>query len=793
MLINFFAQIRKKSSTIVHTIGQLEIVLELASMTLQRSYVIPEIEFVTELVDTTLTREYTAGTVESTLELTETAVAGAAPRVYQVVSIPTTTAYGDVYAKEYIPPGYQAGDPVQVVMFFHGAGERGPADGSQINKVDVNGIPKMIAAGNDFPFVMIAYQTRNTLNSTPAYIHKYLLDWLYARYNVAEVIYTGLSMGGGGCWNAVGENDGGNVANRIDKVIPVAGHQSYTGDAKAQNFVDNNIPVWAIHSDSDGQTPYSYSTSWVDGINGLGGDAVLTTLTSGQSHAATWQEVYENNLNNGFYAYLRGEGGRTLDPPSTPAAPTDISLSANSINENATGKVADISSNGYPASTFAITGGTDQADFSIQNGDELHLDNAKSYESVTSLQVQITATNSEGSFAETFTVNINNVSEITTPTNLSLDSNSILEGNSIGDLIGNLSSDGLPSPSFSLVSGTGSTDNSSFTISGSQLLAGEVFDESVKSSYSIRVRVSVSNGGESGQFEQQFTINITASNVAPTDISLSNNSIDENTTGLIGTISADGDPAPTFAITGGADQAEFSIQNGNELHLDNAQDYESVTSLQVQITATNAAGSFAETFTVNINDVAEGGPTLLQTVQVDLAGGASGYSSGWHRVSTNPTVTPANISSLQNSSNQASGIGFNSGPTGPWLGFAAWGEQTGNNSGVYPDFVIQYAWGTDLDNSEALPYFFNLNPARRYTIECFGSDGTNNGAADIPTDFTINGVTKTLITENNNQNIVTFDLVEPNGSNQIVIGIKRGAGSNRNGIVNAFRILEYQV
>ena len=40
---------------------------------------------------------------------------------------------------------------------------------------------------------------------------------------------------------------------------------------------------------------------------------------------------------------------------------------------------------------------------------------------------------------------------------------------------------------YSLVSGTGSTDNASFTISGNQLLTAASFDFEAKNSYSIRV------------------------------------------------------------------------------------------------------------------------------------------------------------------------------------------------------------------------------------------------------------------------------------------------------------------
>ncbi len=102
---------------------------------------------------------------------------------------------------------------------------------------------------------------------------------------------------------------------------------------------------------------------------------------------------------------------------------------------------------------------------------------------------------------------------------------------------------------------------------------------------------------------------ILPANVAPTNLALSNSAINENLTGFVGTLSADGFPAPTFAISGGADQTDFTLVNSNELHLLNAKDFEvDDITLEVQVTASNTEAPDAVlTFTINILDVAEGG------------------------------------------------------------------------------------------------------------------------------------------------------------------------------------------
>ncbi|WP_421978791.1 Ig-like domain-containing protein [Roseivirga seohaensis] len=95
------------------------------------------------------------------------------------------------------------------------------------------------------------------------------------------------------------------------------------------------------------------------------------------------------------------------------------------------------------------------------------------------------------------------------PTNLMLSNTSISENNSIGQLIGNLSTtdaDATDTHTYSLVSGTGATDNASFTVAGNKLQAAEIFDFELKTSYSIRIKT---DDGRGGTYEKQFTISIT--------------------------------------------------------------------------------------------------------------------------------------------------------------------------------------------------------------------------------------------------------------------------------------------
>src|SRR6185437_2106833 len=139
------------------------------------------------------------------------------------------------------------------------------------------------------------------------------------------------------------------------------------------------------------------------------------------------------------------------------------------------------------------------------------------------------------------------------PTDIALSNSSIPENSGANALIGTFTStdqDAGDTHTYTLVSGTGSTDNGSFNITaGGGLQENASFDFEAKSSYSIRVRST-----DSGALftEKAFTITVTDVNEAPTDIALSNGSVPENSgvNALIGTFtSTDPDVGDTHAYT----------------------------------------------------------------------------------------------------------------------------------------------------------------------------------------------------------------------------------------------------
>ncbi|HEY9691409.1 MAG TPA: putative Ig domain-containing protein [Oculatellaceae cyanobacterium] len=185
--------------------------------------------------------------------------------------------------------------------------------------------------------------------------------------------------------------------------------------------------------------------------------------------------------------------------------------------------------------------------------------------------------------------------------------------------------------SYSLVSGSGDTDNAAFTIvNGNQLSFNNAPDFETKSSYNLRV-LSTDAGGLG--YDKALTININDLNEAPTDISLSATSINENASantviGTLGSTDPDAGNTHSYALIPGAsdtDNAAFSIVN-NELRINNAPDFETKSSYNLRVLSTDAGGlSYSKALTINTNDLNEA-PTIAKEITKKRAYGQTEFN-----------------------------------------------------------------------------------------------------------------------------------------------------------------------
>ncbi|MFM6406945.1 MAG: cadherin domain-containing protein, partial [Microcystis sp.] len=212
------------------------------------------------------------------------------------------------------------------------------------------------------------------------------------------------------------------------------------------------------------------------------------------------------------------------------------------------------------------------------------------------------------------------------PTNLALSATTVNENVPVNTVIVTFSTtdpDSGNSFTYSLVAGTGDTDNSAFSIVGNQLQINNSPDFETKNSYSIRVKTT-DQGGLS--FEKTLTITVNdvnenPSNQAPTAL-IFQNAVTELAENVDVTpefkvadllIEDDGLGTNNLFLTG-RDRERFLIQNSALFYVGFTPNFEAQNSYEVTVNVDDptvgVTPDLTQTFTLNITDVNEA-PTAL--------------------------------------------------------------------------------------------------------------------------------------------------------------------------------------
>ncbi len=219
-----------------------------------------------------------------------------------------------------------------------------------------------------------------------------------------------------------------------------------------------------------------------------------------------------------------------------------------------------------------------------------------------------------GSSGNPFEIKNNNA-----PTAMQLSTNNINEGEPINTTVGTFTSTDIDSAetfTYSLVSGSGSTDNTNFNVSGNALRSSSVFNFGNKTSHNIRVRTTDANGC---YFESTYTISVNDVNTAPSDIFITDSTVNENSAALtvVGAFSAlDNDLSDTYSYSlvtgvGSTDNAKFNI-NGTNLRTLAVFNYEVKSSYSIRIKVTDGANNtFERVFTILVDDVNDNPTNIL--------------------------------------------------------------------------------------------------------------------------------------------------------------------------------------
>lgn len=204
-----------------------------------------------------------------------------------------TISYGvDLPYLLYLPQGYDGQLKWPLIIFLHGAGERG----TDLQGVLSQGLPKRLHQGQDIPFIVVSPQVPpHETWEHYRYDVMALLDHVLASYPVYEdrVYLTGLSMGGFGTWRYLTW-----YPDRFAAAAPICGGMPWLVDLTYATNRIKHIPIWTFHGAQDSIVPVEYTRQVVNALQAVGGNIKYTeypdldhdswTVTYNNSELYTW-------------------------------------------------------------------------------------------------------------------------------------------------------------------------------------------------------------------------------------------------------------------------------------------------------------------------------------------------------------------------------------------------------------------------------------------------------------------------------------------------------------------------
>ena len=179
----------------------------------------------------------------------------------------------------YLPDEYDSIESWPLVLFLHGAGERG----NDLELVKKHGPPKLAAEGKKFPFIIVSPQCAEDLSWEPIELTA-LLDQIIKTYNVDEdrIYVTGLSMGGFGTWRLAAY-----TPERFAAIAPICGGGE---PFWAKRYA--NLPTWVFHGALDTAVPLRRSEEMVAAMKKPGSEPKFTIYPEAKHDS--WTETYDN-------------------------------------------------------------------------------------------------------------------------------------------------------------------------------------------------------------------------------------------------------------------------------------------------------------------------------------------------------------------------------------------------------------------------------------------------------------------------------------------------------------------
>lgn len=180
----------------------------------------------------------------------------------------------------WLPEGEKPADGWPLMVFLHGAGERG----DNLDAVKRHGPAKLAGKRPELnDFLMIAPQCPQGRWWDIVAVRE-LIEVVAASRDVdrSRIYITGLSMGGFATWGLLAAHP-----DLAAAAVPICGGGE---PGAAQKFA--RVPVWAFHGAKDEVVPLARSTEMVDALKAAGADVKFTVYP--EAAHDSWTQTYNN-------------------------------------------------------------------------------------------------------------------------------------------------------------------------------------------------------------------------------------------------------------------------------------------------------------------------------------------------------------------------------------------------------------------------------------------------------------------------------------------------------------------
>lgn len=191
----------------------------------------------------------------------------------------------DLPGRLFVPTGYDPAQSYPLVIFYHGLGEVGSNNTSQVN----GNINNLLAAAKSRKFFLYAPQTPSGWNAGTIRSSMRMASNVRHEYSVdpTKVYVTGLSLGGGATWLAISL-----YADSMAGAVPICGVSGGPSFSPSK-LVEK--PIWAFHATNDPTVGVGTSQSSVNAILSARSESTInfSGVQSGEPYYTDGTKYYD--------------------------------------------------------------------------------------------------------------------------------------------------------------------------------------------------------------------------------------------------------------------------------------------------------------------------------------------------------------------------------------------------------------------------------------------------------------------------------------------------------------------